>query len=483
MKVIRSGTAFALYGQWGKLAVQLAGIAMLSRLLPHSAFGSYAMIMAVVGVATLLGDLGLSLAAVRHKDITDEQAANLFWLNCAVALVTASAVFGLAPAVAGLYGHADLVPVVRGLALVFLCSGCSAQHRAHLNRRLRFGQLAVADVAGQIVGLGVAVPIAAYSPGPLALVAQQVAAALSGLVIVVVASRWVPSLPSRAAGFGGAVGFGAGTSATQIVNYLSSNADFVSIGRVWGADALGVYSRAFQICALPLQQLAAPLTRVVLPALADRDAASRRFYLVDAQRALTYVLLLILGCLFGGADLVVLVLLGSGWPDAALYLRILAVGGVFQVLGYTYYWAFLAAGRMHVLLACETAGRLVLVGLIVGVVGNGPEYVAGAYTAGLCAIWLITSVAGVGRIGLSAVELALVGVRPLLLAAAVGVLLLVSLQLAARAHLTAGAQLLALVVVPVSVVAASAVLFEPVRRDIAELRRIVGVSAKKEERL
>jgi O-antigen/teichoic acid export membrane protein len=483
MNVIRSGTAFALYGQWGKLAVQLAGIAVLSRLLPHSAFGSYAMIMAIVGIATLLGDLGLSLAAVRRTDITDEQAANLFWLNCAIAVVTASAVFGLAPAVAALYGRADLVPVVRGLALVFLCSGCSAQHRAHLNRRLKFGLLAVADVGGQVVGLGVAVPIAVYSPGPAALVAQQVAAALSGLLIVVAASRWVPSPPSRAAGFGGAIGFGAATSATQVVNYLSSNADFISIGRVWGADVLGVYSRAFQICALPLQQLAAPLTRVVLPALAGKDAASRRTYLVGAQRALTYVLLLILGCLFGGADLVVLVLLGSGWEGAALYLRILAVGGVFQVLGYAYYWAFLAAGRMPVLLACETAGRLVLVGLIVGVVGNGPEYVAGAYAVGLCAIWLITSVAGVRRIGLSAAELARVGVRPLLLAAAVAGALLVSLHLAGQAHLSPGVQLLVLVVVPVSVVVAGAVLFEPVRTDVMELRRMVGVSAKKEERL
>jgi O-antigen/teichoic acid export membrane protein len=87
-----SGTAMALYGQWGKLAVQLAGIAVLSRLLPHSAFGGYAMIMAIVGIAMLFGDFGLSLAAVRDKNITDEQASNLFWLNCAVAACPRSAV-------------------------------------------------------------------------------------------------------------------------------------------------------------------------------------------------------------------------------------------------------------------------------------------------------------------------------------------------------------------------------------------------------
>jgi O-antigen/teichoic acid export membrane protein len=477
-----SGTAMALYGQWGKLAVQLAGIAVLSRLLPHSAFGGYAMIMAIVGIAMLFGDFGLSLAAVRDKNITDEQASNLFWLNCAVAAAISSAVVGLAPLVAGLYGEPALVPAVRGLALVFLFGGCSAQHRSNLNRRLKFGQMAAADVVSQALGLAAAILFTSEDQSEMVLVVQQVVAALSALVILVVLSAWVPSPPSRSAGFGGAVRFGATASATQIVNYASSNVDYIAIGRVWGPDVLGVYSRAFQICALPLQQLASPLTRVVLPALAGKDPTGVRAYLRTAQLALTYVLLVCLGWLFGAADLVVWVLLGSGWDGAALYVRILAIGGVFQVLGYAYYWAFLAAGRMGVLLACEAVGRIVLVGLIVLAVGNGPELVAVAYATGLLVIWLITSVFGLRRIGLRASELARVGIRPALLAVVIAAVLGSSLRLASLLNVPMGAQLLLALVVPACVIGCGAAMAAPVRRDIAELRRVASGAESFERR-
>jgi PST family polysaccharide transporter len=213
---------------------------------------------------------------------------------------------------------------------------------------------------------------------------------------------------------------------------------------------------------------------VVLPALAEKDADGVRAYLRTAQLALTYVLLVCLAWLFGAADLVVWVLLGSGWDGAALYLRILAVGGVFQVLGYAYYWAFLAAGRMGVLLACEAAGRIVLVGLIVLAVGHGPELVAVAYAVGLLVIWLITSSFGLSRIGLRASELARVGIRPALLAVVVAGALGGTLRLASLLDVPVGAQLLLALAVPACVIACAAAAVAPVRDDIAELRLLAG---------
>lgn len=48
--------------------------------------------------------------------------------------------------------------------------------------------------------------------------------------------------------------------ATQLLGYVSRNVDNVIIGQRFGAGPLGVYSRAYQLLLLPLNQLNAPST-------------------------------------------------------------------------------------------------------------------------------------------------------------------------------------------------------------------------------
>lgn len=73
------GGFVTLVGQGAKFAVQLTGLAVLSRLLSPADFGLVAMVTVIISIADLFRDFGLSTAAIQAENLNDRQRNNLFW--------------------------------------------------------------------------------------------------------------------------------------------------------------------------------------------------------------------------------------------------------------------------------------------------------------------------------------------------------------------------------------------------------------------
>ncbi|MDO7881018.1 oligosaccharide flippase family protein [Salinibacterium soli] len=414
-------SALLVSGQLARFGIQALTILVLARALGTADFGLFAMAMAVVGVAAVLGDAGLSLAAVQASELSAAQRSALFWLNTALGLALAVVVVLLADPVAALYGRPELVALVRVLSLVFLLSGVAAQFRAHLNRELRFRPLVLADVLSQAIGLVVAVVVALTGGGFWALAAQQVVAASVALVVVTVFARWRPGWPDDWRSTIPLVRFGVGTAVVQVANYVSTSIPTVLLGRWSGPDAAGFFSRAYSVFALPMSQLAAPLTRVALPLFSRVDDRAR---LAAGLEAAQVRLAVVLGGVFAaGAALAVPTIdlfLGPGWRPSAAAFAILSVGGVFQALGYVYYWAFLATASTRLQVAFMLPLRAAMVGLIgAGTAVAGIVGAAAGLSVGLAVIWIVLALVAAPRIGLARAGLLRVAARWLIVWTAV----------------------------------------------------------------
>lgn len=410
------GVAVTLGGQAGKFLVQIVSLFVLSRLIAPESFGLFAMIMAIIGVANVLGDFGLSLAAIQSRTLSESERTSLFLANSGIGLLFGILAWTLAVPIASLYGEPRLIAVTQALAVVFVFNGLIGQFRVELTRSLRFRRLAEGEVLSQVTGLAVAMVCALQGLEYWSLVVQQIVIAAVLLIYAVFTAGWRPRRFRRGVSIRRFVNFGASTTATQVVNYVSSNVDSVAIGRFLGAAPLGIYNRAFQIFMLPLQQIASPLTRAVLPVL-SRKAGEVDFarYLYRLQIGLVYSVVGLLIVLVGVGDSLVIIVLGDSWRASGPVLRILAIGGIFQALGYLYYWICLATARMRELLLCEVVGRAALVVLVVGATPLGIQWTAAAYSFGLFLIWAITTVFGVRRIpGVALGQLLGVGARALI---------------------------------------------------------------------
>jgi PST family polysaccharide transporter len=207
-----------------------------------------------------------------------------------------------------------------------------------------------------------AIILASLDYGVTALVVQQLIIAVVTATVLVAFSRWLPGLPKRNHSVMSLINYSYPTLAAQILNYFSVNIAQIAIGRTLGATAVGLYSRAYQLFTLPLQQVASPMTRVALPRLARawRDGSFEET-LNRMQLLLNYLLITALLFIVAVAHSLTAILLGDGWESTASTLQILAIGGIFQVLGYTYYWAFLASGKTALILRYETPARVLMI--------------------------------------------------------------------------------------------------------------------------
>lgn len=462
------GAAVTFGGQVVRITVQVLGIVLLARLLAPSDYGVTAMVLAIIGVGEILRDFGLSSAAIQAKTLTRGQRANLFWINVGIGATLTGAVALLAGPIAAFYDDDRLLLVTLALSSTFLLNGFSTQFRADLNRRFRFGQLAIVEIVAQVLALGIALALAVLGWGYWAIVAQQVLQVAFQAIALPILGGWWPGLPRRGEEMRPLLRFGGGLVTAQLLNYASRNIDAVIIGRQFGAHALGYYNRAFQLMVLPLNQINAPSARVALPTLSRLQDDPKRYaeFIAFGQKILLNLVFFVLAFAVSQADDIILIALGPQWSPTVPLFQILAVAGLFQAAAYSSYWVFLSHGLTSRYLLYMVVSRPFVIALIIFGSLWGVEGVALAYTVSTALLWPTGALFLAGRTTAPVLRLFLNALRSLVVyglaaAAAWATTALLVPELAPLLGILVGLAAFC------AALAMCALVFPPFRRDLA----------------
>lgn len=363
------GMRWTLLGQWATMVLQIGGTIVLARLLDPGDFGLVAMVVAITAFADQLRSLGLGQVLTLAASINHRQASTLFWFNLVVGALLAVAVAALGPLLGAFYGRAELAGIALALASVYVVESLSVQHNALLLRQLRFRVVAVRGFLAKLLSVVASIVCALAGMGYWSLVVGLIIGSLASTVFTVSAVRWVPSRPGWAPGMRPLLSFGGGVSVFYVLNYLSRNADNILIGKVLGADALGLYTRAYTLLLQPIHQINRPIGAVAQPALAAirGDAAAYRAYFLTLVRGLGFIGMPATAVLAVLAEDMVTVLLGARWLEVADVFRLLAVAGILQVVAYTNGWLYATTDRAWAMARWGLVSRpLVIASFVVG---------------------------------------------------------------------------------------------------------------------
>lgn len=375
------GGAVTMGAQGIKFALQLGSTAVLARLLSPADFGLVAMVTAVTGFAAMFKDAGLSMATVQRENVTHDQVSTLFWINVALSAVLMCLVALLAPAIAWFYGEPRLTAITLALAGTFIFGGLTVQHQALLQRQMRFTSLSAIGVISFAASVAAAIVAAIYGLGYWSIVIMTATAAAVNAALVWVYSGWRPGLPVRGSGVMPMLKFGGNVTGFNLLNYFARNSDNILIGWWWGGAALGLYSKAYGLLMMPLTQINAPISSVILPMLSRLQSQPERYrsaYL-RVVRALSFALMPPIAFLIVTADWVVLIVLGPQWTEAASVYRFLAVVALAQPVSFTCGWLFTSQGRVREqfhwgIWGCVTTVLAIVVGLPFGIDGVAFSY-------------------------------------------------------------------------------------------------------------
>jgi len=326
--------------------------------------------------------------------VTEEQISTLFWINILVGALLALLTAAMAPAMAAFYHEPQLIPVTAVIGLGFLFNAAGVQHSVLLQRQMRFTTLAVISTISLIVGTALAIAGAKAGYGYWALVAMTVTSPLVATIGFWLAAGWVPGMPRRRTGVRSMMRFGGTLTLNGLLAYLAYNAEKILIGRFWGADAIGIYGRAYQLINIPTDNLNQAVGEVAFSALSrlQEDLGRLRSYFLKGYTlVLGLTLPVTIACALFPGDMIS-VLLGPKWNEAAPIFRLLAptilIFAIINPLGWFLFSLGLVVRSLKIALVFTP---LIIGGYIMGL-PYGPKGVAFAYSA-VMTLWVIPHIA------------------------------------------------------------------------------------------
>src|SRR5260370_15140078 len=121
-------------------------------------------------------------------------------------------------------------------------------------------------------GIGMAL----HGYGSWSLVAATSVAPLVYTVCLWLTTAWFPGRPHQGIGIRSMMRFGGTLTLNGLVMYIATNFEKVLLGRFWGADAVGIYGRAYQLVSIPNDNLNSAASGVAFAALSRlKDDPSR----------------------------------------------------------------------------------------------------------------------------------------------------------------------------------------------------------------
>ncbi|MBI1250639.1 MAG: oligosaccharide flippase family protein [Alphaproteobacteria bacterium] len=386
---LSSGVAQMFGGIWVEQAFAAVAMILIARQLGAEAFGVATMAMVIIVAGEVLVRETVSEFLIQRSELEDGHKDAVFWSVTAVALAIAGGVFFAAPAIAGLYGQAEVAPLLQVGALSILSVALAATPIALLRRELAFRTLAIRSGLGAAVGGVAGVTAALMGAGPWSLIVQRLAQALANDGLIWLVHPFWPRLRATSAHWRDVAAFSwrvLGVRATEVAAVHTPSA---IIGVFVGPAALGYYAVAWRFVDTLVFLLTAPVRYVAQPAFAalKRGAGDPAHLLSEISEALSLVSFASLLGLAAIAEPLIVTFFGPDWLAAALPLQILCLVGMYYSIERLHFSFCLALGVTSTLFYVSLFETALSAAMMIAFSRFGLPAVALALAASLVIAW------------------------------------------------------------------------------------------------
>lgn len=235
--------------------LSLISTIILARLLSPHEFGIVAMVHIFTEFTRSFGEVGLGSSTVQAEKTNHSEVSALFWINFSVGILLFLIFICFSPVIAFFFKNNEIILICLVMSPIFLLRGLTVQHRALLERQMRFGSLGVNMIFATALSVSIAIILSFLKYGVWALVFREITFTFFYAAGVWILIKWIPGLPKKNININKNLRFGLDLTYYDIIQYASKNLDGLLIGRFCGSDILGLYSKAQQIAMMPIEQV------------------------------------------------------------------------------------------------------------------------------------------------------------------------------------------------------------------------------------
>lgn len=364
---VKISIAWMTAAQAASFFAQFASSIIVARYLAPHDLGIYAIALATVAILSVVQSFGFSPLLVREPTLTNALKDSAFTANTAVAVILSGVVLASSFIAPQLYDEKSLGFVLRTLSVIPLIGIPSFLPAALLEREARFKAVALAGAASSVASAVIASTLVVFNFGVISLAYANVVGTTVLTLFLCLYGREFLRLRFQIIEWRRVLGFGSQIFVASGLVNLSPRIGEIVLGKALGLSALGLYTRANNLCNLIWVGLHPIIARVVLVDFARvyrSEGNLRERYIATVTIVTGLLWPAFIGLAVISKPLIIFIY-GVKWVGVAPVLTLLSVASAILVMSTVAWEVCTVTGNVGVQIRIESIRLIVSLGLLI----------------------------------------------------------------------------------------------------------------------
>jgi len=360
----QQGTKAFIWDFFGKMATHGMGFIVsifLARLLEPSDFGLIAMVMVIIGMASVFTDVGLGGALIQRRRVHPVHYSSVFYFNIVAGLFLTLITYFSAPWVSEFYNNEELLPLTQVMSISFLMGALSSVQSTRLRKELNYALLTKIGLISSLISGVIGISLALWGAGVWSLVTQTLTMGIMYNIFIWTAGHWKPTLEFSWKALTQLWGFGFRMFLSGMLDAIFTRLDFLIIGKLFPSATLGYFQRSKSLNSMVVQYSSGSLMAVLFPVLSKVQKDLPRFQniVMKGLGVISFVVFLLLGALYLISEELIVLLFSDKWLPSVDFFKILVLSGFSYPISALLVNVLASRGKSKVFLRLEIYKKLI----------------------------------------------------------------------------------------------------------------------------
>ncbi len=311
---------------------------VLARLLLPEHFGIVGMTVVFTNVIMVLGELGLAAALIQMKEskLENLHLSTAFLASIGINLILYLITVALiAPFAVWFYDEPILLSIISVTSIQIILKSIIVIPRVLLTRELDFKRINIIEIISFFIAGVSALLLAWKGAGVWSIVFMGLTNSLVSLPLFWSTVKWRPNLEFSKKAFNEIFQNGVFDTLQRVFMSLTSNIDYLFIGKMVSAVSLGFYTLAFVITDTFRQQIMSVLNKVLFPVFGklQEDKVKIKKYYLKVVKLNCYFITPVMLVMIGFTEPIIVLLVGEEWLKAAFPIKAMAFSSIVHSVG------------------------------------------------------------------------------------------------------------------------------------------------------
>lgn len=325
--------AFSAASKYLGSVIGLSIVTVLSRLITPEEFGIIGIGIVFISFLNMIGDLGLSPAVIRYKNLSKQDYESLYGFSCWIGVILSGGFFFISHIIGRIYNNGELTRICMWLSLVLLFSILNTVPQNLLISQKRFDIISRRVIIVQITTGGASI-IAAYNNwGVNALILSQISTIMLTYLSNSYFSKIYPKIFLDWKPIKSIASFSLFQFLFNIVGYLGQNLDRIIISKSLNLTQLAFFDKSKNLSFQPVHNISGVVSSVVYPYLVDifNDQLKLKKYITSILHLLLLISFPISALCITSSHELIYIIFGPQWIPAIPVFTILSIAIIVEI--------------------------------------------------------------------------------------------------------------------------------------------------------